>query len=121
MACMDDSQSQLFEAIAREADELLDQDETALEEHAQFSMMLATRTRVDDLSRRYREACNAADAKDRMQIERSVGRKVVDLQKMSNRLPAQAVGKAAEKSADTGMMERRAPTSSRPPITIGEA
>jgi hypothetical protein len=117
---MDDSQRLAFEELAKETDELIDTVETALEEHAAFSFMLATRLRVDALSKKFRELLLKLDEKDRFTVERTTGRKVVDLQKMSQKLPTLAVGKPAEKAADTGFFGTRAGTTSRKPVQIGE-
>ena len=85
---MDEPQDSLVE-LGREADDLMDQVDIALEEHAPFRLMLETRAKVDALSQRYKELIATVAEPARAQIERTVGRKVVDVQKMSTRLPAE--------------------------------
>jgi hypothetical protein len=107
-------------ALAEEADGLADEVEAAFEEHATPAFQRETRKKVDELTRRYREALAAvADEKDRFQIERSYGRRISDLGKMASRLPAPPEGKPAEKLADNSFFGTRAPKSSRPPVVPG--
>jgi hypothetical protein len=116
---MDESVRSQFQAMAEEADELADEVENALDEHAAFSFMLQTRKRVDELGVRFRELRAALDEKDRFEVDRGPGRRISDLQKTATRLPAAPQGKPAEKPADTGFFETRAPKSSRPPVQPG--
>jgi hypothetical protein len=110
----------LLQALGEECDGLSDDVEAALDEHASFATMLATRQRVDDLSRRYREAiARITDEKDKFAAERTYGRRVSDLQKMASRLPAAPEGKPAEKLVDDSFFGTRAPKSSRPPFVPG--
>src|SRR5215831_16128875 len=119
MVPMDDSVRAQFQAMADEADELADQVETALDEHAAFSFMLDTRKKVEELAARFRMLSADLDEKDRFAIDRGPGRRVSDLQKLATRLPQPPQGKPAEKPADTGFFETRAPKSSRPPVNPG--
>jgi|SoiMethySBSTD1v2_1073268.scaffolds.fasta_scaffold304351_2 hypothetical protein len=117
---MEDSQRSSLQALADEADGLADEVDAAFEEHASPSFQRETRRKVDDLSRRYREAiAQISDEKERFQIERTAGRRVSDLSKMASRLPAPPEGKPAEKAADTSFFGTRAPKSSRPPFVPG--
>jgi hypothetical protein len=118
---MDETLRASLQEIASEADDLMDEVEQALDEHASFSLMLATRVKVETVSKRYRESVSHLEEKDRFQADRTTGRKVADLQKAATRLPNAPAGKPAEKRVDTGFFETRAPTSSRPPITLGLA
>jgi hypothetical protein len=117
---MEESLQSQIQALAEEADALGDEVEAAFEEHATPSFQRETRRRVDELSRRYRETmAQVEDEKDRFQLERSYGRRVLDLQKMASRLPGPPEGKPAEKAADTSFFATRAPKSSRPPVVPG--
>src|SRR5215470_461289 len=116
---MDDSVRSQFQEMAEQADELADEVEQALDEHASFAFMLKTRRRVDELAARYRALYATLDEKDRFTVDRGAGRRLSDLQKMATRLPAAPQGKPAEKPADTGFFETRAPKSSRPPVQPG--
>jgi hypothetical protein len=117
---MDASTQSLFDQIKKEAEELIDTVETALDEHAQFSFMLETRGKVEDVSARYRAAKAKLGENDALQIDRHVGRRVMDLQRMATRLPSAAIGAPAPQRVDTGFFETRPGKSSRQPITIGE-
>jgi hypothetical protein len=116
---MDDQTRSQFAAIGQETDDLMDQVEKAMEEHASFQMQLATRVAVDEVSKKFREAKTGLDEKDRFEVDRRVGRKVADLQKLATKLPTAAVGKPAAKAIETEFFATRAPKSSRPPVTIG--
>jgi hypothetical protein len=119
---MDDAQRAELQALAEEADGLGDDVEAAFDEHATFTQKRATRARVDDLSRRWREAmARVQDEKERFQVERTLGRRVIDLQKMATRLPAAAQGKPADAPADNSFFATRAPKSSRQPVVPGLA
>ena len=116
---MDDETRSQFQAIAQETDDLMDQVERAMEEHATFQFMLQTRVKVDAVSARFREARTGLSEKDLFEVDRKIGRKVADLQKMATRLPTAPVGKPAEKPVENEFFATRAPKSSRPPVTIG--
>jgi hypothetical protein len=116
---MDDQTRSLFLAIGHETDDLMDQVEKAFEEHATFQLQLQTRLRVDELSAKFRDSKSGLDEKDRFEVDRKVGRKVADLQKMATRLPTPALGKPAAKAVETEFFATRAPKSSRPPVTLG--
>lgn len=118
---MDESRQALLKAIGQEADDLMEQVEAAFDEHAQFGFQLETRVKVDDLGRRFREAIAGLDEKDRFQVDRTVGRKVIDLQRMAARLPAPPEGKKAEVVTQVEFLEARpqAVSSSRQPVTPG--
>jgi hypothetical protein len=116
---MDDETRSQFLAISQETDDLMDQVEKAMEEHAQFAFMLETRTKVDALSARFRDAKSGLGEKDLFEVDRKIGRKVSDLQKMATKLPTPPVGKPAAKAVETEFFATRAPKSSRPPVTIG--
>ncbi len=116
---MDESLRATFTAIGLEVDDLMDQVEAAFDEHASFAVMLETRIKVDAASKRYRDLVATLAEKDRFNIDRSVGRKVSDLQKMANRLPSPPAGQPAEKIKDDQFFATRAPKSSRPPVQPG--
>src|SRR5215470_1919803 len=108
---MDESLLSQLQAIADEIEDAAEEVESALDEHATFAFMLQTRKRLDAVVARYREAYAQLDEKDRMQLDRTTGRRLSDVQKMASRLPAAAQGKPAEKIADTGFFATRAPKS----------
>jgi hypothetical protein len=119
---MEDSQRAAFQALAEEADGLGDDVEAALDELAALAFQRETRAKVDELSQKYRAlVAQLADEKDRFQAERVYGRRIMDVQRLATRLPAAPQGKPAERPADTGFMETRAPKSSRPPMNPGLA
>ncbi|MBI4511088.1 MAG: hypothetical protein HY698_15755 [Deltaproteobacteria bacterium] len=116
---MEVSEQAAVRAIVDEADDLMDQVEAALDEHAEFSVMFESRRRVDDVARRYRELLASFSEADRSTVERGIGRRVVDLQKLASRLPSVASGNPASAKTKSEFFETRPPTSSRPPVTIG--
>jgi hypothetical protein len=117
---MDDGLRAELQALADEADELADEVEAAFDEHATFTSKRATRQKVDGLQQRWFDAMAAlTDEKDRFQVERTWGRKVIDLVRMAARLPAAAEGMPAEKLADNSFFGTRAPKSSRGPVVPG--
>jgi hypothetical protein len=118
---MDAVTQSLFQELADEADELADDVENAYDEHAAFSLQLATRRKVEALSARYRAEYAKLDEKDRFLVDRGAGRRVSDLQKLAGRLPADPQGKPAAKPADMSFFGTRAPSSSRPPVNPGLA
>lgn len=116
---MTDELKAQFQAISGEADDLLDEIEAALDEHAEFSQQLATRRKVEDVVKRFRELVGPLGESDRMQVDRTTGRKIVDVQKMAVRLPAPPAGSAAPPRADDSFFATRAPDSSRKPRVLG--
>lgn len=116
---MDESLQSRIQAMTDEIDDLGEEVETALDEHATFALQLKTRRKLEDLQVRYRDLCAPLDEKDRLSVERTTGRRMTDLLKAATRLPTVAQGKPAEKFTDTGFLETRAPKSSRPPVQPG--
>lgn len=118
---MDDAVKSQLDAIADQADALIEEVEAALDEHAEFGLMLATRVRVEECARAYKQLYATLDDKDRMTADRTVGRKVVDVQRMAQRLPAPPSGRPAEEKAKQEFWEARpvAATSSRQPRAMG--
>jgi hypothetical protein len=116
---MDDSQRSELQGITDMADDVDEAVEQALDEHAAFSFMLATRKKVEELASRFRAFYATLDEKDKFIVDKSLYRKVSDVQKTAARLPQIAQGKPAEKAADTGFFGTRAPKSSRPPVNPG--
>lgn len=116
---VDDSIRTKLEDLAHSADDFADAVDAAYEEHATFTQKLDTRREVDDVARRYKELLATLSESDRMNAERTVGRKVVDLLKAAQRLPAPPAGAPVAKRQDTGFFETREGSSSRKPITIG--
>jgi hypothetical protein len=116
---MDDSLRAAFAQVGEEADDLMDAVEAAYDEHASFSEKLETRVRVDATSKKFRELYAGLDEKDRFTIDRTVGRKISDLQKLATKLPTPPAGKPAEKIKDDQFFATRAPKSSRPPVIPG--
>ncbi len=118
---MDDALTAQFKEIAAEVDGLMDEVEQALDEHSEFSFGLATRARVENVTRRYRELTAPLDEKDKFDVERRIGRKVVDLQKLATKLPQPAQGKPANAKVSNEFFETREGKSSRKPIVPGLA
>ena len=116
---MDDAQQAAFQAIGAELIGVIDQVDAAFDEHATFSQKVETRKKVDDLARRYRELKVGMSETDVLQVDRTLGRKVVDLQRVASPLPVLASGRAADKPADSSFFATRAPLSSRQPMTLG--
>ena len=116
---MDETVRSQFQEMAKRAEELSDEVDSALEEHATFPFQVATRRRVEELASSYRALSGTLDEKDRFTVDRGPGRRISDLQKVAARLPQIAQGKPAERAADTGFFETRAPKSSRPPVQPG--
>ncbi len=120
MFYMNEERREALQRVSQEVEDLMEQVDQALEEHATQLFMRETRAKVDALSVRFAELRVGLDDTVRAQVERTLGRKVTELQRMATRLPAALVGKPAEKAADTGFFATRAGTSSRKPVTIGE-
>jgi hypothetical protein len=116
---MDEAKRADFQRIGDECDGLFDDVESAYDEHATFQQKYQTRIKVEELVKQFREAVTRLDEMERLQIERTVGRKIVDLQKMAVNLPAPPSGKPVEKKAELQFFETREGKSSRQPITIG--
>lgn len=117
---MNEERREALQRVSQEVEDLMDQVEQALEEHATPTFMRQTRVKVDELGARFAELRVGLDEGMRAQVERTIGRKVTDLQRLATRLPAPPRGAPAEKAADTGFFGTRAGTSSRKPVTIGE-
>lgn len=116
---MDEGKRAEFQSIGEQADGLFDEVENAYDEHATFQQKYQTRIQVEELVKRFREAGQGLDEMDRMQVDRTVGRKMIDLQKMAANLPAPPSGKPVEKKAELQFWETREGKSSRQPVTIG--
>src|SRR5262245_53846320 len=117
---MDDERREALQQLSDDLIDLADQVDQALEEHATLSLQRETRARLDRLVERFRQLRASLDENARMQLDRTLGRKVTDLQRTATKLPAAPVGTPTEKAADTGFFETRAGKSSRQPVTIGE-
>jgi hypothetical protein len=118
---MDDAARSQFQEIGQAVDDLMDEVENAFDELADFQQGLNTRIKVDEVGQRYREAMAALDEKDRFEMERRVGRKVMDLQRMATRLPAPPTGAKATAKSSNEFWETREGKSSNKPVTIGNA
>ncbi len=119
---MDDATSAQFKEVADEVDGLMDEVEQAYDEHSTFAFGLATRVKVEEVTRRYRELSAAlVEEKDRWDVERRIGRKVADLQKLANKLPSPAQGKPATARASDEFFGTREGKSSRKPVVPGLA
>ena len=116
---MDDAKKAELQRIGQEADGLIDEVENAQDEHASFQQKYQTRIQVEELVKTYRGAIAPLGEMDRMQADRTVGRKMLDLQKLAAPLPAPPSGKPAEKKAELQFWETREGKSSRQPVTIG--
>jgi hypothetical protein len=117
---MNEERREALQRLSEEVEDLVEQVELALEEHATQVFMREVRAKVDALGARFADLRVGLEQVDRERIERTLGRKVTDLQRIASRLPAAPVGKPAEKAPDTGFFATRAGTSSRKPVTIGE-
>jgi len=119
---MDDALRAQFQEVAEEVDGLMDEVEQAFDEHSTFAFGLATRVKVEEATKRYRELCaTLTDEKDRFEVDRRIGRKVIDLQKLATRLPTPAQGKPAVARASNEFFETREGKSSRKPVVPGLA
>jgi hypothetical protein len=117
---MDDAARSQFQEIGDQVDGLMEEVENSFDELADFQQGLATRVKVDAVGQRYREAIAAlADEKDRLEMERRFGRKVVDLLRMATRLPAPPKGDKATARSTNEFWETREGKSSNKPVTIG--
>jgi hypothetical protein len=120
---MTEAQRDATRELSDEIDGLLDEVENALDEHATFALRLQTRVKVEAVAQRYRDLNGALGEVDRLQLERTLGRKLVDLRKMAAPLPAPPSGRAAEKKPNNEFFEARpiAASSSRQPKELGGA
>jgi hypothetical protein len=114
----DELKAQL-QTIGGQCDDLLDEIEASLDEHAEFSQQLSTSRKVVDTVRRFREIVAPLGEMDRMTVDRTVGRKIIDIQKMAVRLPAPPAGSAAPPRADDSFFATRVGDSSRKPRVLG--
>jgi hypothetical protein len=117
---MDESQRAELAAIGHDADGLMEEVEEALDEHTAHAERLAVRVRVEEMAARFRAFVGALGEKDRFEAERRVGRKVLDVQKQANALPAPPKGREAAPRASTDFFETREGKSSRQPVKPGE-
>lgn len=106
--------------IGSAADELAEDVEAAYDEHATFAMRLQTRVRVEELVSQFRKYYAPLGEMDQISIDRTVGRKVRDLQKVAAKLPSPPQGKPAEKKSENQFWETREGKSSRKPVQPGE-
>jgi hypothetical protein len=119
---MDDALRAQFQEVADEVDGLMDEVEQAFDEHATFAFGLATRVKVEEATKKYREMLAAlAEEKDRSDVERRIGRRVMDLLRMAGKLPAPPQGKPAQVKITNEFFETREGKSSRKPVTPGLA
>jgi hypothetical protein len=116
---VDDSTRTELESLSRSADDLGDAVDAAYEDHATHALKLETRRQVDELAQRFKALCAGLPEAERMSVERTIGRRVVDVLKAAQRLPAPPAGAPVAKRQDTGFFETREGSSSRKPITIG--
>ena len=118
---MDDALRSQFQEVGNEADGLMEEVESAYDEHATFAFGLATRVKVEQCTARYRELCAPLDEKDKFEVERKIGRKVADLQKFATKLPAPPQGKPATARVTDEFFGTREGKSSRKPVVPGLA
>jgi hypothetical protein len=118
---MDDTQRETFRTLGEEVDGLFDEVEAAQEEHATFAQGLSTRVKVEEAVKRYREMKSSLSEMDRMQVDRTVGRKIIDLQKAAAPLPSPPAGSFVEKRGKEEFFEARpiSASSSRQPKAMG--
>jgi hypothetical protein len=102
-----------FRELADKADDLLHRVDDAFDGEASHSFMVETRAKVDALGAELKGALAGLGEKARSEMERTVGRKIADLQKRAARLPALSAGSAATTTANTGFIESRPPPRSR--------
>lgn len=111
---MDEATRLRFRELADSADELLHRVDDALVTDAPHGFMVETRAKVDALGRELKDALAGLGEKARATMERTVGRKITDLQHRAMRLPALSAGAAAKTTSNTGFVESRPPPPSRP-------
>lgn len=117
---MDDATLDAIKALGIATDELAEDVEAAFEEHSTFQNRLDTRVRVEAMVLRFRELYLPLNDMDQVTVDRTVGRKVRDLQKVAAKLPTPPQGKPAEKKSENQFWETREGKSSRKPIQPGE-
>ena len=103
-----------FRELAEAADELLHRVDEALVTGAAHGFMVETRAKVDALAGELRDALAGLGEKQRATMERTVGRKVTDLQHRAARLPTLSAGSAAKTTTSNEFVENRPPPPSRP-------
>lgn len=111
---MDEAIRLRFRELAEVADDLLHRVDEALVSDAPHIFMVETRAKVDALGAALRDALAGLGEKARAAMERTVGRKITDLQQRAARLPALSAGNAAKTTSNTGFVESRPPPPSRP-------
>jgi hypothetical protein len=112
---MDEATRTRFRELADAADELIGRVDEALAGDAPHSFMVETRAKVDALGAELRGMLAGLGERARAGMERTVGRKVTDLQRRASRLPANAAGNPAKPAPKTAFVETRPPPPSRPP------
>ena len=105
--------------LADLADELLHRVDDALAAETSQSVMVETRAQVEALAAATRSALADLDPKMRAEMERKVGRKVVDLQHRAARLPTLSSGSATTTTANHDFVENRPPPPASRPIAPG--
>jgi hypothetical protein len=118
---MDDARKAEFRALGDEVDGLMEEVEAAYEDLTPHSVKLETRIKVESASERFRELIASTDPADpeRGEIERRLGRKVTDLHRFANKLPAPPLGKKAEDRAKNEFFGTREGKSSNKPFSPG--
>jgi hypothetical protein len=111
---VDEATRSRFRELAEAADDLLHRVDEALATDAPHHFMVETRAKVDALGAAMRDALAGLAERSRGTMERTVGRKITDLQQRAARLPALSAGSAARTTTNTGFIESRPPPPSRP-------
>jgi hypothetical protein len=112
---MDEATRTRFRGLADEADDLIGRVEEALGPEATNSFMIETRTHVDAIGAELTRLLADLSAKARAEMERTVGRKVRDLQRLAARLPTLSAGNPARTTSATEFIENRPPPPTRVP------
>ena len=112
---MDETTRTRFREIADTADELIGRVDEALVPDAPHSFMVETRSKVDAIGAELLKMLAGLSPAARSQMERTVGRKVTDLQRAASRLPVLAVGSPARTASNTDFVENRPAPPPRPP------
>jgi hypothetical protein len=112
---VDEATRTRFQKLAETADELMHRVDEALVTDAPHPFMVETRAKVDALGAELRDMLGGLGEKARAGMERTVGRKVTDLQRRASRLPALSGGNPVKKKPNTDFVENRPPPPSRPP------
>jgi hypothetical protein len=116
---MDDAARSELQAISDEVDHLIDEVDAALDEHASHAQRLQTRARVEEVAVRFRKLIPGFDDRDRLEADRKVGRKLLDMQKVAMALPAPPQGAKAQPRASNDFFETREGKSSNQPRAMG--